>query len=52
MELVTSFTKLTFRMARLTFGGLYVQRTMSIRNCQMDIDTTPYGVVTSLLVLA
>ena len=29
-----------------------VQRTMGLLNCQMDIDMPPYGVVTSLLVLA
>ena len=30
---------------------LYVQSKMGLRNCQMDIDTPPYGVVTSLLAL-
>ena len=39
-------------MTRLTYGGLYVQRTFGLLDCQIDIDTPPYGVVTSLLVLA
>ena len=39
-------------MTCLTYGGLYVQRTIGLLDCQIDIDTPPYGVVTSLLVLA
>ena len=51
-ELVTPLRKFTFKVTSLTYGGLYVQRTKGLLDCQMDIDTPPYGVVTSLLVLA
>ena len=33
-------------------GGFYVQNTVGLLNCQINVDRPPYGVVTSLLIAA